>query len=262
LTQEPSQKDVLRPLDAEAVRLARTLLRCARHGALAALDPRDGAPLASLVATATDADGAPLILTSALSAHTSAIEADPRCSLLLGEPGKGDPLAHPRLSIACRARRLERDEPPRERARRRFLATHPKSKLYEGFADFAYFRLEPACASLNGGFGKAYRLDAADLILAGPAVEALADVEESERARLNAESPDAPEILARAFAGARPGRWAVAGIDVEGLDLACGDEARRVFFPQRLADAGALRGDVEAMIREGRERLASAAPAP
>ena len=62
-----------------------------------------GAPLASRVGVATDIDGAPLILVSMLSAHTPAILADPRCSLLVGEPGKGDPLAHPRLTLICRA---------------------------------------------------------------------------------------------------------------------------------------------------------------
>ncbi|MDP3897999.1 MAG: pyridoxamine 5'-phosphate oxidase family protein, partial [Mesorhizobium sp.] len=73
-------KDVIRTTDAEAIRLARTLLRSARFGALAVLDPDTGAPLASRVGIATDLDGAPLILVSGLSAHTRALVADPRCS--------------------------------------------------------------------------------------------------------------------------------------------------------------------------------------
>ena len=36
----------------------------------------------------TDTDGAAVILVSALSAHTKALEADPRVSLLAGEPGR------------------------------------------------------------------------------------------------------------------------------------------------------------------------------
>src|SRR5690606_41957142 len=94
--------------DAEAIRLARTLLRTARFGALATLDPADGAPLATRVAVATDMDGTPLILVSALSAHTKALAADPRCSLLVGEPGKGDPLAHAPLTIKARDEKLQR----------------------------------------------------------------------------------------------------------------------------------------------------------
>ena len=102
------KKDVLRETDAEAIRLARTLVRSARFGALAGLDPMTGAPVIGRVGVATDIDGTPLILVSGLSAHTRAIAADPRCALMVGEPGKGDALAHPRISLACRAVRLER----------------------------------------------------------------------------------------------------------------------------------------------------------
>src|SRR5690606_27771367 len=121
--------DVLRETDDDAVRLARTLLRNSRHGALAVLDPRTGAPLASRVAVASDHDGAPLILVSALAAHTGALLADSRCSLLLGDPGKGDPLAHARMTIACKAERIAKDDPRHGRVQWRFLSHNPKSKL-------------------------------------------------------------------------------------------------------------------------------------
>src|SRR5690606_16094888 len=98
------------------------------YGALAVLDPADGSPYASRVAVATDLDGTPLILVSSLSGHTAGLVADPRCSLLVGEPGKGDPLAHPRISISCRANRLERGSDEHARAQRRFLNRNPKSK--------------------------------------------------------------------------------------------------------------------------------------
>src|SRR5262245_38043199 len=153
-----NEKSVIRETDAEAIRLARTLIRTARYGALAALEPGSGAPLASRVAVAADLDGTPLILVSKLSEHTGAILADPRCSLLLGEPGKGDPLAHPRISLRCRAVRIERDAPDHPRIERRYLNRHPKAKLYAGFADFGFFRLVVERASLNGGFGRAYQL--------------------------------------------------------------------------------------------------------
>ena len=66
-----------------------------------ALEP-DGTPFASLVTIATDADGTPLMLLSRLSAHTRNLLADPRCSLLFSQGGKGDPLAHPRLTVVGR----------------------------------------------------------------------------------------------------------------------------------------------------------------
>ena len=47
-------KDVIRETDAEAIRLARTLIRSARFGALAVIEPATGSPLASRVGVATE----------------------------------------------------------------------------------------------------------------------------------------------------------------------------------------------------------------
>ena len=98
-----------------------------------------------------------------LAAHTKALLASPRCSLLIGEPGKGDPLAWPRISLQCDAEQIGSDNPEREHLRARFLRRHPKASLYIDFPDFMFFRLVPASASLNGGFGKAYALTPDDL---------------------------------------------------------------------------------------------------
>jgi putative heme iron utilization protein len=248
------KRDVLRETDAEAIRLARTLIREARFGALAALDPDTGAPLASRVGVATDADGTPVILTSMLSAHTPAILADPRCSLMVGEPGKGDPLAHARISLACRARRIEKDTPEHERIARRYLCRNPKAKLYAGLGDFSYFRLEVERASLNGGFGRAYALTAADVVLDSPVVEALAAGEQRAVDHMNEDHLEAVALYARHFAGNRePAEWTISGIDLDGLDLIDGDKVQRVFFPEPLKDAAELRPVLVAMARTARE---------
>lgn len=249
------KKDVLRPTDAEAIALARKLLRTARYGAIAVLDPESGAPTVSRVAVATDFDGAPIILVSALSAHTTGLVADPRCSLLLGEPGKGDPLAHPRISVACTATRLAPDDERRSVIESRFLNRHPKARLYAGFGDFSYFRLEPASASLNGGFGKAYVLKADQLLLGVPNKE-LEAIEPSAVEHMNADHRDAVNILARAFGGAVGGDWRLTGIDAEGFDLIGNDDGLRILFPEPLATAGDLRSVLARMTAEARGRLA------
>src|SRR3974390_3285946 len=114
-----------RPLD-----VAKDLLRSVRAGTLATLDRNTGHPFASLVNVATDSDGGPIILTSRLSTHTANLEADGRASLLLAATGKGDPLAHPRLTLLGAFVRVGRDEASEPRLRQRFLARHPKSELY------------------------------------------------------------------------------------------------------------------------------------
>lgn len=230
----PDRKETIRETDAAAIRLARTLTRLARHGALAVVEPGSGAPLASRVAVATDHDGAPLILVSTLAAHTGALLADPRCSLLLGEPGKGDPLAHPRIAIACQAQRVERDDPRRERIARRFLARNPKARLYADFPDFAYFRLEPDGASLNGGFARAYVLTRGQLLTGGN-VDAIAEAESGAVAHMNGDHADAIARYAVHYGKSdiRQG-WTMTGIDVDGFDLVCGDHALRIFFEKPL----------------------------
>ena len=157
-------KAVLLETTGEAVALARRLIRTARHGVIATLDPKSGRPIATRVGLATDAAGTPVILVSALAAHTPALRADPRCSLLIGEPGKGDPLAHPRITLHCDAREIERGNPEEARIAARYLAHNPKAELYAGLGDFRYFRLEPLAASLNAGFGKAYALSADEVL--------------------------------------------------------------------------------------------------
>ena len=245
-------KDVIRETDAEAIRLARTLIRSARFGALAVIEPATGSPLASRVGVATDVDGAPLILVSMLSAHTGAILADARCSLLVGEPGKGDPLAHPRVTLVCRARRLERGSDEQARAERRYLNRNPKARLYAGLGDFSIFRLEPERASLNGGFGKAYLLDRSELVTTGPVVDELAAGEQPALEHMNADHLDAIAIYAHHYAKADGDGWIATGFDADGMDLASGDAICRVFFPEPLKTARDLRPVLVNMVKAGR----------
>src|SRR6185312_11898184 len=85
--------------DFDAVAIAKALLRMTRAAALATVDRNTGHPFGSLVNVATDVDGSPLILISRLATHTANLEKDGRASLLLVSPGRGDPLAHPRLTV-------------------------------------------------------------------------------------------------------------------------------------------------------------------
>lgn len=246
------KRDVLRPTDDEAIRLAKTLTRSARYGAIAVLDPEEGRPLASRVGVATDVDGAPLILVSGLSAHTKGLSADPRCSLLLGEPGKGDPLAYPRITLICRAALLERGTADHARAERRYLNKNPKAKLYAGLGDFRLFRLEPERASLNGGFGKAYALTREDIMTASPAMEALAASEQGAVDHMNADHRDAIDLYAAHFARASGSGWILTGCDADGIDLAAGDDVLRIFFPSPLQAAPELRMALVEMAKTAR----------
>lgn len=247
-----ADRNVLRAVDHTARRQAKTFLRTARHGALATLDPGTGIPMASRVSLATDSAGNPVFLISRLSGHFAALETDPRASLLIGEPGRGDPLAHPRITVFGRGSRV--GEPERSRLRQRFLARHPKAELYADFADFAFWRLDLEGASLNGGFGKAYALTRDDLL--SPTDETFDNMAAEAVAHMNDDHREALSLYAERYARSAPGKWTLASMDLEGLDLTCGDDVARVWFDPPLASADELRPRLVALAK--RARTASA----
>ncbi len=226
--------------------VAKELLRTTRAGTLATLDRNTGHPFASLVNVATDCDGAPVILTSRLATHTANLEVDSRASLLLASSGKGDPLAHPRLTVLGAFVQIARDAADQARLRRRFLARHPKSELYAGFADFSFWRLDMVSAHLNGGFARAADLKAAEVLTDIAGAEDLIAAEDSAIAHMNADHADAVQLYATKLCGAEDNKsggllWRITGIDPEGLDLGRGDMTLRLPFAQRVTDAAQLR---------------------
>src|SRR5215467_1000184 len=100
-------------------RLARSLLRRSRQGALATLMAGSGDPYCSLVNLAGHPDGSPILLISRLALHTRNILTDARVSLMLDERSAGDPLEGARIMLAGRAEVADNDN--RELLRRRYL---------------------------------------------------------------------------------------------------------------------------------------------
>jgi heme iron utilization protein len=163
----PGQRDapkVLQTTDEAARQAAKALVASSRYAALASSEPGSGWPLASRVSVAMTAQAEPLILISRLSAHYAALEAEPRCSLLLGEvpSDASDPLRHARISLLCQARKIPLEQ--RADARAVFVAQHPAAELYADFTDFDFWHLSIQRASYNAGFARAYALEPHDLL--------------------------------------------------------------------------------------------------
>lgn len=245
------KKDGLQPVDDKVRRAAKTFLRTSRHGALATLDPASGTPMSSRVSLASDSRGCPVFLISQLSGHFGALENDPRASILLGEPGRGDPLAAPRITVFGRASRVAEDE--RVSIRARFLARHPKAALYADFGDFAFWRLDIDGASFNGGFGKAYEMTRDDLLAEADAD--LASMEAGAVAHMNEDHLDAIALYAADIAHSKDGDWKLVCIDLEGFDLTSGDDVARVWFDPPLRSADELRPRLVALAKRARTEL-------
>ena len=163
MNKEP--KSVLQRVDQHARALCAKLAREARFAALASLEPETGFPQATRIILSIDPRGSAIILLSQLSAHTQALLRDDRCSLLCGEPGDGDPLTYPRVTLIGRARQLLRGSEESVSAKTLFLAAHPKAALYADFGDFAFWEIEFIRANMNAGFGGAYEFTKPELEL-------------------------------------------------------------------------------------------------
>ncbi len=155
--------DPVQPADADARALAKRLLSLG-HAALAWTDPDTGTPGISRIAFARDPEAGLLTLVSGLAPHFRALRNHPDCALMLGDVGdKGDPLTHPRMMIRARASFVAPDDPARPALRSRWLDRNPKAQVYIDLPDFAFVRLTPTSALLNGGFARAFRLAPEDM---------------------------------------------------------------------------------------------------
>src|SRR6202142_3967460 len=106
----------------EAAKLARSLLRRSRQGALATLMAAGGDPYCSLVNVASHPDGSPILLISRLAVHTKNILGDPRVSLMLDERAGGDALEGSRIMLVGRAEQAASADAAM--LRRRYLNAH------------------------------------------------------------------------------------------------------------------------------------------
>ncbi|MEQ8194268.1 MAG: pyridoxamine 5'-phosphate oxidase family protein, partial [Rhodospirillales bacterium] len=125
---------------------ARDLVRASAFAALSSLDAGDGWPYGSLVMTACDSDGSPLILISRLAVHTKNIDADNKVALLFDHTrGLEGRLAGPRASIMGRAEKTDDGL-----LRTRFCARHAAAAdLLQ--LDFAIYRIAVERGHLVGG---------------------------------------------------------------------------------------------------------------
>ncbi len=225
--------------------LARHLLRAARAGTLATTV--GGQPFASLVTPACAPDLSVLLLLSGLSEHTRHLRADPRCSLLVAGPAEGaNPQTAPRLTITGIA-----EPAPDPALKARWQAVHPYAALYADFADFTLWRIRPAAALFVGGFARATRLKAADLLPDPRHAAAVAAAEAEIVAHCNTDHPDAMAAIGGAIGGTA-GPWRMVAADLDGCDLALGERVVRADWPAPVADPQGVRAALILLARQAR----------
>jgi putative heme iron utilization protein len=219
----------------------RGLLRAARVGTLASVV--DGQPFASLVTPACAPDLSLLLLLSDLSEHTRHLRAERRCSVLVAGPPVGaNPQTAPRASVTGLAERIVDVA-----LKARYLAVHPYAAIYADFGDFSLWRLQLLGGLYVGGFARAARLRAADLAPEPASVAAIEAAATGIIAHCNDDHPDALATIAGSA-----GDWRMVTVDVDGCDLAQGEQVIRIHWSAPVSDAGGVRRELIRLAREAR----------
>ena len=240
-------------VDFEPARLARSLLRRSRQGALATLMARGGDPYCSLANVATHADGSPILLISRLALHTQNILADARISLMLDERAEGDPLEGSRIMLAGRAEEASDDDAAI--LRRRYLNAHPSAEAFVDFNDFSFFRIRPHAAHLVAGFGRIVDLKPEQFLTEISDAGALLDAEQGAVEHMNEDHRDAIHLYATKLLGADLADWRCTGCDPDGIDMQAETTTLRLDFPERVTGPGELRKMLVKLADEARARL-------
>jgi heme iron utilization protein len=238
--------------DFNGSRLARSLLRRSRQGALATLMAGNGDPYCSLVNVASHADGSPILLISRLALHTRNILADNRVSLMLDERAAGDPLEGARIMLAGRA-----EEAAGEAAgmlRRRYLNAHPSAEAFVDFKDFSFFRIMPSGAHLVAGFGRIIDLQPAQLLTEIDDASELLEAEQGAVEHMNEDHREAMNLYATKLLGAESADWMCTGCDPDGMDMQAGATVLRLDFPERVTSGMALRKMLVRLAGEARAK--------
>src|SRR5450759_714601 len=245
--------------DFDASRLARSLLRRSRQGALATLMAGSGDPYCSLVNVASHPDGSPILLISRLALHTQNSLGDARASLRLDERAEGDPLEGARIMLAGRAE--EAAAADLQILRRRYLNAHPSAEVFVDFKDFSFFRIRPAAAHLVAGFGRIVDLKPAQFLTDISDAGTLLEAEQDAIDHLNADHRDATNLYATRLLGAGAADWRCTGCDPDGVDLQAGTTTLRLDFPERVTGPGELRNMLVRLAGEARANGSGLRPA-
>ena len=238
--------------DFNPVKLARSLLRRSRQGALATLMAGSGDPYCSLVNVASHADGSPILLISRLALHTQNILGDARVSLMLDERAAGDPLEGARVMLAGRAEPAGAEDAAV--LRRRYLNAHPSAQAFVEFKDFSFFRIRPSGAHLVAGFGRIVDLEPAQFLTDLSDAAALLEAEQGAVEHMNEDHRDAMNLYATRLLGAGPADWRCTGCDPDGIDMQADDKTLRLDFPERVTNGNELRKMLVKLVGEARAK--------
>jgi len=203
---------------------------------------------------ALDAQGRPIFLISTMAMHTQNLQADPRASLFVTEPGAiGDPLGSSRVTLIGNVVRIPESEAAA--ARTVYLTGYPDSKYWVDFDDFSFYRMGVLDVYYVGGFGVMGWVGASDYSEAQP--DPLVDHKSDIMQHMNTDHKDALILLAKRFAGIEAQEAEMTSVDRLGFHLRLktqdGVKGTRVAFLREVSDPSQTREVIVEMVKQARQ---------
>ncbi len=216
---------------------ARKIVRACRSGSLATTDRNDGSPYVSFCAIASDYEGHIVFLFSDLADHTKNIAENGRVSLLCEQASQlSNPQAGPRVTLVGEMEKVSDED-----ACLLFMQAHPSAKMYAGFGDFNFYRLNVEKAHYVGGFGKAVWLDGADYLGDSATSLNFSKVQKELISSLNAQYPDFARNCATKLLKQRGKNWQILRVDGDGIDLKLASRVIRYPFENEVKNEDGVR---------------------
>lgn len=248
-----TEKKRQKPLSADQT--SRRIIRSARKAFLNTIaNPGDqalaGWPSTSMVTVATAWDGAPVLMLSDIAYHAQNIQADARCALLFdGTAGYANPQEGPRVSIVGKLKKTTD-----KKLQARFLKRHPRARLYAGFGDFNFYKMNVEKFHFVGGFARAVWVPKRKALLAKSDWAEIAESESGIIDHMNADHAETLRLYGRHLLAKRGTHWQMIGADPEGCDLKCGQNIHRLNFEKINTTSGKYREtlvNLAALARKG-----------
>jgi len=204
--------------------------------------------------SALDGQGRPVFLISTMAMHTQNLQADPRASLFVSEPGaSGDPLGSSRVTLIGSVSRIPEPELPA--ARTVYLTRYPDSKYWVDFEDFSFYRMDVLDVYYVGGFGVMGWVAASEYCQAqsDPLAEHKSDIIQ----HMNADHKDALILLAKRFAGIEAQEAEMTSVDRLGFNVRLKTQDRvhgaRVAFLREVTNPKQTREVFVEMVKQARQ---------
>jgi len=211
-----------------------------------------GHPYGSFVTFALDG-GDPVFLISELAEHTRNLRGDGRASLLVSEPGDGDPLARGRVTLVGTSTILEGDD--KARCRDAYLESHPRAAYYADYTDFHFWKLRVDRIRYIGGYGRMSWVEPD--AWRGAEADPIAPHADRILQHMNDDHGSALQAYCLAFSRATEVASAtMVGIDRHGFEMSAetpeGPRPIRVAFDTPLTDAQDARVQLVALAKKAR----------